>query len=375
MFNIDIKKYDFVLFLAVCAAAVFGALMVFSASGVRSYEPFLKHIICASIGFVLMCATAFAVDVKFYKKYAPLIYFAAFLGVFLVLFLGGESHGAKRWFKFFGFSLQPSEIAKFALIIITASFISRKREILSLAQGAAAPVVLLVLLTLPIVFEPDLGTPILMAAVWFAMLFCAGINLKPLAGLSIAGAFLIAEEIIRKPYRLARFRVFAESVFNIDAVLDNSDAKFYNLKQSLQAIGNGGLFGQGLGKSAIKLNYLPEAHTDFIFPVACEELGLFLGALPVLCFFGFFFLRGMKIGKNAPDDFSQFLAFGIVFAITFQALINMSMALGVLPTKGMPLPFVSLGGTSLICVMAASGILINISQYSGNGREQIVNSK
>jgi cell division protein FtsW len=359
--DFDFKKYDLKLFFLISAAAVFGVLMVFSSSGVKSYYPLLKQFICAAIGFALMFAAAFVIDYKFYQRHAKKIWLAALILVILVLITGYKSHGAKRWISLGFFSFQPSEIAKFATVVALAGFIFKNKRILSEPKGIAAPLVILLPITAFIAVEPDLGTPILISVVWFVMLFYAGVNLKPLFAICGAGFMFMVFAVILKPYRLVRLKVWLSSVFNIDAVLSSGAPEFYNLKQSLYAIGNGGFFGRGLGKSEIKLNYLPEAHTDFIFPVICEELG-FIGGGAVLLFFFYIFFKGMKIAKNARDDFAQYLALGITATIVFQALINMSMAIGIMPTKGMPLPFISLGGTSLIITMAASGVLINISK-------------
>ncbi|MDR2191697.1 MAG: FtsW/RodA/SpoVE family cell cycle protein [Endomicrobium sp.] len=361
MIKLDFQKYDLKLFFLISAAVIFGVLMVFSSSGVKSYSPMLKQFICAAAGFAAMFATAFVVDYNFYQRHAKKIWFAALILVVLVLIAGYKSHGAKRWISLGFFSFQPSEIAKFAMVVMTADFMARKRQSLDSAKGVAKSLILLFPLAAFIAAEPDLGTPILIAAVWFIMLFYAGANVKPLAAIGGAGAGLVALAIVFKPYRLIRLKVWLSSVFDIKAVLDSGAAEFYNLKQSLYAIGNGGFLGKGLGKSDIKLNYLPEAHTDFIFPVICEELG-FLGGCAVLFFFFYIFYKGMKIVKNADGDFAQYLALGITATIVVQALINMSMATGLAPTKGMPLPFISLGGTSLIITMAASGVLINISK-------------
>jgi cell division protein FtsW len=188
------------------------------------------------------------------------------------------------------------------------------------------------------------------------MLFCAGLPIKVVLLTAIVGGLLIAEEIMRKPYRLARLHDYLVSFINMDAAS-------YQVRQSLNALGSGGFFGRGLGKSEMKLMYLPEAHTDFIFPIIGEELG-FLGACAVISFFIYLFFKGIKMSKHMPDVFSEYLCLGVTFVIVFQAIINLSVATGVFPAKGLSLPFISFGGTSLTISMAAAGILINLSQYS-----------
>lgn len=362
MFGIDFKKYDFFLMLIISIAVIFGAMMVFSSSVIMAdvrwaspYMFFLKQMIWVGVGFAAMAVTAFFIDYNFYRKYAKVLYAAALISVAAVLFFGVTRGGARRWFGLGFATVQPSEAAKIAMVIMTADFIERKKDMLGQWQGLIAPAVLLLLLIFPIAAEPDLGTPILISSVCFAMLFCAGIKIQAVFALLGAGALLIAEEIVRKPYRLERMRDYFGSVVNIDAAS-------YQVKQSLYALGSGGFFGKGPGKSEMKLMYLPEAHTDFIFPVVGEELG-FIGAAAVVSFFIYIFLKGVNISKNAPDKFAQYLALGITCLIVFQALINLSVATGMFPAKGLPLPFISFGGTSLVINMAAAGILINLSRY------------
>jgi cell division protein FtsW len=308
------------------------------------------------VGFGAMFVTAFLIDYKFYKKYAKIIYTLSWISVVAVLFLGVSRLGAKRWLSFGSFSIQPSEFAKIAIIIIIADFISRKKMMIETLKGLIAPSVMILFILLPIAAEPDLGTPILIAAVCFAMLFCAGLPIKVVLLSGMVGGLLIAEEIMRKPYRLTRFHDYLASFINIDAAS-------YQVKQSLNALGSGGFFGRGLGKSEMKLMYLPEAHTDFIFSIIGEELG-FLGACVIILFFIYLFFKGIKMSKHMPDIFSEYLCLGITFVIVFQAIINLLVAAGVFPAKGLPLPFISFGGTSLAINMAAAGILINLSQHT-----------
>jgi cell division protein FtsW len=362
MFKIDFGKYDFTLIAAICICVVFGSFMVFSSSVVIAdvkwtspYKFFLRQILWVTFGFVAMFVTSFLINYKFYKRYAKWIYLFALIGVTVVLFAGVFRLGAKRWLQIGHFNLQPSELAKIALVIAMADFISRKKELVKEWKGLIVPGFIILLMLFPIVIEPDLGTPILAAGVCFAMLFCAGMKMNAVFAVGLVAVLLMAEEITRKPYRLIRVKDYLASFVNIDA-------SSYQVKQSLNALGSGGFFGKGLGKSEMKLMYLPEAHTDFIFPIIGEELG-FLGAISVIAFFMYLFFKGIKMSKNMPDVFSQYLCLGITFLIVFQAVINISVATGVFPAKGLSLPFISFGGTSLIITMATSGILINLSQY------------
>jgi cell division protein FtsW len=362
MSKIDFNKYDFKLVLAICICVTFGAFMVFSSSTIMAeirwaspYKFFLKQMLWISVGFVSMFITGFLINYKFYKKYAKWIYLLSLILVVAVLFVGTSRLGAKRWLEIGYFTMQPSELIKIAIILNIADFISRKKNLIRNWKTLIAPAFIILVTLLPIVLEPDLGTPVLIVVVCSAMLFCAGIKIKiVLIGCATILLF-ITEEIIRKPYRFIRFKDYFASFISIDM-------SSYQVKQSLNALGSGGFLGKGLGKSEIKLMYLPEAHSDFIFPIIGEELG-FLGAGLVIVFFMYLFLKGMKMSKYMPDVFSQYLCLGITFLIVFQAIINISVATGVLPTKGLPLPFISFGGTSLIITMAAAGILINLSQY------------
>jgi cell division protein FtsW len=337
--------------------------MVFSSSFISAYvrwsspyKFFLKQLLWLLVGFAAMFVTAFLIDYKFYKKYVKIIYILSWISVIAVLFFGVSRLGAKRWLNFGFFNVQPSEFAKITVIMIIADFISRKKAMIETLKGLIAPSAMILFMLLPIAAEPDLGTPILIATVCFAMLFCAGLPIKVVFLSAIVGGLLITEEIMRKPYRLTRLHDHLASFINIDAAA-------YQVKQSLNALGSGGFFGRGLGKSEMKLMYLPEAHTDFIFPIIGEELG-FLGACVVISFFIYLFFKGIKMSKYMPDIFSEYLCLGVTFVIVFQAIINLSVATGVFPAKGLPLPFISFGGTSLAISMTSAGILINLSQYS-----------
>ncbi|MDR2251460.1 MAG: putative lipid II flippase FtsW [Endomicrobium sp.] len=363
MFKIDFRKPDTTLIVLICLCVIFGTVMVFSSSFISAYvrwsspyKVFFKQVLWLLVGFGSMFTTVFIINYKFYKNHAKVIYVISWIFVVAVLFLGVSRLGAKRWLSFGFFTIQPSEFAKIAIVIIIADFISRKKNMIEKLKGLIAPSAMILFTLFPIVLEPDLGTPILIAVVCFAMLFCAGLPMKIVLLSGTIGALLVAEEIIRKPYRLTRFHDYLASFINIDAAS-------YQVKQSLNALGAGGFFGRGLGKSEMKLMYLPEAHTDFIFPIIGEELG-FLGACVVIAFFIYLFFKGIKMSKHMPDVFSEYLCLGITFVIVFQAVINLSVATGIFPAKGLPLPFISFGGTSLAISMAAAGILINLSQYS-----------
>src|ERR1019366_5087448 len=247
---------------------------------------------------------------------------------------------------------------KLACIVWMADFLDRHRsQITDLRKGFLPPLVVLGLVCALILKEPDLGTPMLLGVTGLFLLFLSGARTLHIFGSILVSAAPLYYELFHVAYRYRRLMAF------MNPWADASGAG-YQLTQSLLAFGSGGLLGKGLGMSQLKLLYLPDPHTDFIFPVIGEELGL-VGALSVVLVFVFWGLRGWQVAKRAPDLFGQLLAAGITCWVLLQAVINMGVSCGLFPTKGLPLPFVSFGGSSLIITMAAVGILLNIS---GRGR-------
>jgi cell division protein FtsW len=362
MLNINFRKYDSSLLFVVCLYILFGLLMVFSSSFIiadvrwaNPYKFFIKQLLWVTLGFISMFLTIFFINYKVYQKFTKQIFIFTFFLVIAVLFVGKTHLGAKRWIEIWYLTLQPSELAKIAVVISISDFISRKKILLNKYKGLIAPIIFITIMIIPIIVEPDLGTPLLILLVSITMLFCAGITLQSILVSIMSILCFGCIEIIKKPYRFARLKNYIIS-------FSNMDYSSYQLKQSLNALGAGGLFGKGLGKSTIKLLYLPEAHSDFIFPIIGEELG-FIGSLIVILFFLYLFIKGITMSKRMPDLFSSYLCLGITLLIVFQALINFFVTTGIVPTKGLPLPFISSGGTSLILNMVAVGILINLSQY------------
>lgn len=359
---------DLWLFLSTLALCLAGAVMVFSASA-----PIAQSQTGSPYGFLLRQAGAlFAglagmlalarVDYRLLRR-APVVFTA--LGAVVVLLLAvlflDRAHATHRWIRLGPASLQPSEFAKLAVIIFLAWFLEprlkgsrgRINQIWETLVPALGPVVLLAGL---VVIEPDLGTAIMILLVAAAMLFEAGLSLRFLAISAAAALPAIYLLIMRVPYRYNRLVAF------LHPDQDPQGAGF-QLLQSLIAVGSGGFFGVGLMASRQKLFYLPEAHTDFIFAVLSEEFGFF-GAAIVVALFASYGWRGLRATLAAPDDFGRLLALGITFLVTGQALFNLSVVLGLMPTKGIPLPFMSYGGSSLVVMLLATGILLNISQHA-----------
>lgn len=356
-------SYDRLLFLSTGLLVVFGLFMVGSASsyaglrwGMGSGALWSRHIAHLAAGIVLF---AVALRIPYRRLEHPGLVggaTAASLAI-LVLVLGAPAvQGAHRWFPLGPFRFQPSEVAKLATILFLAFVLSRRERRVN-DPWVLIPCLSVVVVTgTLIVVEPDLGSAVMLCTVAVAMLFAAGLRFSYLAALGAAGAVAFAVGVLAEPYRMRRLRAF------LDPAADSLDGG-WQLTQSKLAFGAGGLFGRGLGTSTQKAHYLYGAHTDFIYSVVGEELGM-VGAVSLLALFLIVFWRGMRTAMAARDRFGFYLALGLTYLLVIQALINMCVCLGLLPTKGMALPFISYGGSSLLASMLAMGLLINVSQQS-----------
>jgi cell division protein FtsW len=340
-----------------------GVVMIYSASSIYAWERykdgffFLKrHLVFIAIGMVLTFLTM-AMDYKKLKEYSKPLLVISFILLVLVLIpgIGREVSGARRWFRFKFISFQPSEMAVMAVIIYVADFIARKGQLIrEFLRGFMPPIFVLGCCSVLILAQPDLGTTIALGTVILIMLFVAGVRNGYLLSLMLSGLPALYLLIFSVPYRRTRILAF------LNPWLDPKGSGF-QIIQSQVALGSGGLFGLGLGHSRQKLFYLPAAHTDFIFSIIGEELGL-LGTLGIILLFMLFLQQGLKIVKNASDKFGYFLSLGLVLMLSFRAVINIGVSCGLLPTKGLPLPFISYGGSSLLFDMVSVGILINIAR-------------
>lgn len=266
--------------------------------------------------------------------------------------------GARRWLVLGPLRAQPSEVAKLVTVLFTASLLARKHEQVNDPWRVLLPLLLVTgSFCLLVLIEPDLGSALVLAAAVGMLLFVAGLSWRYLAGLGLAATLATAVSIALWPYRLRRFLAF------LDPEADPYGAAF-QLNQSLIAVGKGGLTGAGFGLSQQKAFYVPAPHTDFVFAVLGEELGL-LGTGFVLVAFVLLLWRGMLVALRAPDRFGAYLALGLTGMLVLQAFVNMGVCIGLLPTKGLPLPFISYGGSSLVVSMASLGLLLNVSQHSG----------
>lgn len=351
---------DYWLLVIITVLLTIGTLMVFSSTVImaetRFHSPYLfvmKQLLWLSVGAGAMYFFS-TYDYSRLQRFAwPLLIVSALL-LAAVLVVGSERGGARRWFAWGFISFQPSELAKIAVIMALADYLDRKKSKLSQWKGIWPALLMVVSVCGLIGLEPDLGSPVLIFAVAVCMLFVAGANMKYLIGIGLLALPVVALEILRKPYRLARLKAFIESWGDIKSVS-------YQLDQSLVALGSGGFFGKGLAKGEMKLLHIPEPHTDFIFPIIGEELG-FVGAVLIICLFLLFAWRGIQAARHSGDLFGSLLATGITLVILLQALINIGVTCGLFPTKGLPLPFVSYGGTTLVINMAEIGMLLAISR-------------
>lgn len=355
---------DYILFSSMLALLVVGLVMVFSASAVYASELYgrpwmflLKQLLWVTIGLAGLFALL-QLDYRKLRLPAPIFTAVFSISVLLVTVLFMDaSRNTHRWLKLDSFSIQPSEFSKLVLILFLAYFLERQRDVINDFRRTLLPAGLITtVLFVLVVVEPDLGTAALLALIAVAMFFVAGLQFRYLAFLGALGVPVLAFLIVLEPYRLERVKSF------LDPTADPHGTGFQAI-QSLMAVGSGGVTGVGLMQGKQKLFYLPEAHTDFIYAVVGEELGL-LGALLVAALFGVIAWRGLRIASRAPDLFARLLAVGVTVMVVGQAFINISVVLALLPTKGIPLPYISYGGSDVLVMLLGMGLLLNISQHA-----------
>lgn len=356
--------FDRTLFGVGVALPLFGLVMIYSASAVIAMERFgsahhflLRQGVALLVGFGAM-AVAMHTDYRSLLQ-RPAVYLAiAVSTALLIVVLMQDSDGqAQRWIRMGPIQMQPSEIAKLALVLYLASQLARKEGKINDVVGTVTPCAIVVgQLALLVYMEPDLGTTCLYVVVAFLMLFLGGLRWRYLMTAMGVGIISLGVMILQAQYRIDRILAFLHP---------DSDplGTGFQIRQSLLAIASGGINGTSLGESKAKLFFLPEPHTDFIFSVIAEELG-FIGAVGVIIVFGVLFWRGVLAAAGAPDRGGYYLAMGITMWLALQAGLNIGVALGMLPTKGVPLPFLSYGGSSLVVNLCALGVLLNISQHS-----------
>jgi len=347
--------------MLICASVV----MVYSASALMALERYqqpyfflMKQVMWAFLGVALL-SVVMRIDYRHYRNDRLVWALLAIAGALLVAVLFSRPvNGARRWFAVSSFGVQPSELAKLAAIFFTALMLERRRHRINELGYAMVPIAVIVgILTGLILLEPDFGTAVSLLAVVAVMVFAAGFSYRYLFGAVLLALPALYVILMQAGYRRRRLLAF------LDPWADPRGDGFHII-QSIIAVGTGGVFGKGLMNGVQKLYYLPEPHTDFIFAVIAEEKGL-VGATLVLACFGVIAWRGLRTALRAPDGFGAYLALGITMMLVLQALVNISVVLGLLPTKGIPLPLVSSGGSSLLINLLGVGVLLNISQHAG----------
>jgi cell division protein FtsW len=367
MIDMIIQKYDRQLLIYLCVLAVLGTVLLYSASWYESFatsngrtdmlylQSHLKRLLVGIFflfGFLIL-------DYRMLKDIAPyLVMFSILLLIITKIFYLTNGHSwykPSRWLYVGPFSFQTSDIARFSIIVFMAYYADKKREQLQQFQKGLLPALgLLTIIMGLIIIQPDYSTALMIGAIGVMILFIGGAQIAQLS-LSGAGALLIGIPVLlSREYRRKR-------IFSFFGIGDDPDVG-YQADQSLISLGNGGIFGVGLGNSIEKNHLLPTPHTDFIFAIIGEELGFIIGTVPVLTLFLLIFFRGLKIAKECTDPFGVFLAVGIAFNLVLYAFVNAAVVSGILPVTGLPMPMVSYGGSGMVTNMAMMGILLNISQ-------------
>ncbi|MDQ1284158.1 MAG: Peptidoglycan glycosyltransferase RodA [Patescibacteria group bacterium] len=358
-FYIHMKKLwqlDWIMNVAIFLLLALGFLALYSTSfdGASFISMnFRKQMISCAIGVALMLGLAFY-DYRTIGVFSTKLYFGLVAVLILVIFFGRTVRGTTGWIGISSFNIQPVEIAKLVMIIFVARFLSKKKTELSSATRVISSLALVSIPILLILQQPDFGSAAVIGAVWVAMLLASEINKKNIAAIIIIGAVAsVSGWSLLKNYQ-------KERIVNFIKPENDPQGSGYNVIQSIVAVGSGKIMGKGLGHgSQSQLNFLPEKHTDFIFAVISEELG-FLGAGAVFVLFGILFFRMKEIARTSRDNFGYLVSVGIIIMVAFQMLVNIGMNIGVMPVAGVPLPYLSYGGSSLVAILAASGILQSI---------------
>jgi cell division protein FtsW len=359
------KNVDFFIFITVLVLLFIGTIMVASSTAAYAGERFgdsfhfiKRQMIYVILGIMAMFAMM-NVDYKRLGKISPILMMLSIFLLIIVLIpgIGLELNKARRWIGIGGQTIQPTEVAKLSVILFLSYSLSKKKnKVRNFTKGLLPYLGLLGLIAVLVMMEPHFSATVIIGSVTMILLFAAGAKLGHFALLSAPVMALGTFLVISSPYRRRRLVAF------MDPWSDERGGGWQSI-QSLLAIGSGGLFGRGTGKSLQKLLYIPEPYNDFIFSILAEEFG-FLGVIFVVFLFGLLIWRGFKVAMNAPDTFGGLVALGITSLIAIQVIINIAVVTSSMPVTGMPLPFFSYGGTSLIFLLSGVGILLNISRYA-----------
>ncbi|MBI4690136.1 MAG: putative lipid II flippase FtsW [Nitrospirae bacterium] len=365
-------NYDKWLLLITVLLMGFGSLMIYSSTSIvtpstakkdiSQFFYFKRHLFTMLLGFAIMFA-AYRLRPGTIKKVAlPLVVFSFFLLVLVfVPGIGVSAGGAKRWLRLWPSTFQPSELVKLSMVIFLAKYMSMQNYRADIFISFIKPIAVMAGFQIIFLRQPDFGATVSLGILTLSMLFLSGMRMRYLMSFTVLAVPVIIK-LIKEPYRWRRVTSFLNP-------WDDPQGSGFHLIQSFIALGSGGIKGVGLGASKQKLFFLPETHTDFIFSVVGEELGL-IGASVIISLFLILFVKGISITNKAKDSFAYYLSFGLSLMIALQALINFFVVTGMIPTKGLPLPFISYGGSSLLVNMAAVGILLNLSK--GESERKIV---
>jgi cell division protein FtsW len=361
--SVDGARADRWLLATTLVLVGMGVVMIYSASAIRAQERFgdsmfflKKQAIWATLGLLAM-AWAAACDLKRFQRLTPILFLLSLFLLLLVLVpgVGVKINGARRWLRLLGLSFQPAELAKLAVVLFLASYFARRQDRLdSFLDGFLPPLLMTGLMAGLIILQPNFGTAVVLL-ITAAMIFFVG---------RVRIGHLLGTASVAVPALLSLMWTSAHGRTRLMALVDPSQVSAratYQLDQSFYALGPGGWIGRGLGNSMQKLFFLPEPHNDFVFAIVGEELG-FVGAVAVVALFALFLWRGTRTAVRAADPYAGYLAMGVTSLIVGQAVLNMAVVSGLLPTTGVPLPFVSFGGSSLVITLFAVGILLNVSR-------------
>ena len=360
--NPDRPPVDYAMVVIILMLLCFGLVMVFSASSANAHYMygdatyfFRRQVLYAVFGLLLMWLTS-RFPLKAIKQYTNLLFVVSIALLLLVPLIGVEVNGAKRWLGFGGFTFQPSEIAKLTLVMFLAKSLTIYRDRISkLGDGYIRYMIIILMVAGIVLLQPHMSGAVVIAVGGVAVLFAAGFKVRYFVTTFLCAVPALWGLAVMSPYRFKRITSF------MDPFADKL-GESWQIVQSLYAIGSGGLFGLGLGQSRQKFLYIPEPQNDFIFAIICEELG-FIGAVFVMLLFGLLIWKGIMIAKKAPDEYTALVATGITSLLAVQVLMNIAVVTSMMPVTGVPLPFFSYGGTSLVILLMEMGLLLNISRH------------
>lgn len=374
--RVKMHRMDYGILLTVTLLCAFGLVMVFSASyyyaqnyAGADYDGYFylkKQAVYMLIGYPIMLLLSFF-DYRRLEKYKVIGFLVSVVLLVAVLIFGEELNGGKRWLNIAGQSIQPSEIAKFGMMLYMCAFMSKKHAVMRDFKRGMLPMLLVIgVICGLIMLQPNMSMAVIVGMMGYALLFAGGADIKQMLLLGVVLVALFVLFAVIEPYRFARLTSFRDPWNDGDGGLGSG----YQLIQSLYALGSGGLFGLGLNNSRQKLLYMTYGESDFIFAILGEELG-FVGAVAVMCAYGFIIFRGLRTALRCRDRFGSLLATGITVVFALQVFVNIGVVTGSMPTTGQALPFISAGGSSLLIFLAAMGVLLNISRYTTAATRQL----